>query len=414
MAPSSFAPLRHRSYALMWSGAFVSNLGTWMETVALGYYVTEVTRQAAWTGLIAAASFVPIALVGPVGGALADRWSRRHLMAVTTLAQAVLAGVLTLLVIADHAPPWVVVVLALASGCAGALGFPAYQAMLPDLVPEEDLVAAIGLGSAQYNLGRVIGPALAGVVIKLGGVEWALGINAVSFLAVVTVLLVVRLPKRAPSRAPLLAAIRDGWRFAHSEPGIRVSLSVMALTMFLASPFIALLPAMAVNVLDGDEATTAALVTAQGIGAVVAALSLGRLNARFGVRRMMVGAVAALPLALLAYATAPVLAVTLLTLMVLGAVYLMALSSFTTVAQQRSPDHLRGRVLAINMVTMGVLYPVGALLQGRLADGMGLRVVTAAAALSMAVVLAAVRLVRPGATSALDDPVARRLADIPA
>jgi len=402
---SPFAPLRHRPYALLWSGAFVSNIGTWMETVALGYYVTDLTRQAAWTSLIAAAAFVPTAVLGPVGGALADRWSRRHIMLVTTLVQAGLAGLIAVLVATHHAPPWAVALVALGSGSAAALGFPSYQAMLPDLVPAEDLVPAIGLGSAQYNLGRIIGPALAGVVIAIGGVALALAFNAVSFLAVVVVLLIVRLPARDRHLTPIVTAIREGWRFAHTEPGIRVSLVFMAITMLLAAPFIALLPAMAIKVYEGNEVTTAALVTAQGIGAVVAALSLGRLADRVGVRRMLIGAVSALPPALFAYALAPVLGLTLVTLVVLGAVYLTTLSSFTTIAQQRAPDHLRGRVLAINMVAMGVLYPVSALVQGRLADQLGLRVVTAASAVTMAAVLLGARLVRPHLTRPLDLPL---------
>ena len=197
----SFAPFRHPAYARVWTGAFVSNIGTWMEAIALGIYVTEHTGQAAWTGTVAAAAFVPIAFFSPLGGALADRFPRRWLMILTSLFQMGLATLLTVLFVVGEPAAATLALIAFGNGIGAALGFPAYQAMLPDLVPVEDLPGAIALSSAQYNLGRVVGPALAGVVIAIGGYAWAEGVNAVSFLAVVAVMLTLHLPPPAPSRA---------------------------------------------------------------------------------------------------------------------------------------------------------------------------------------------------------------------
>ena len=198
MALLSLAALKHRPYARLWTGAFVSNIGTWMETVAIGIYVTDATGQAAWTGAVAAAGFVPIALLGPVGGALADRMSRRVLLMTTTLVQTALAALLTTLFVIGAPSAPVVTLIVFAGGIASALGFPAFQAMLPDLVPEEDLASAVAMSSAQFNLGRVVGPAIAGIVIAVGGYAWALGVNAASFLAVVFVLTTIRLPPPTP------------------------------------------------------------------------------------------------------------------------------------------------------------------------------------------------------------------------
>ncbi len=406
MPSVSFAPLKNRNFALLWSGAFVSNIGTWMETVALGYYVADVTGQAAWNGIIAAAGFAPTAILGPIGGALADRWSRKKLLLCTTLVQAILAALIAVLVAIDAAPPGVVALIALGGGCAGAIGFPAYQSIIPELVAPEDLVAAIGLGSAQFNLGRIIGPALAGIAIALGGVSTALAINAASFLAVVVVLLVIAIPPPHPDgvRISIARAILDAVSFVRREPGLRITMLTLCLVTFLAAPFIALIPAMAVNVLGGTEATNSVLITAQGIGAVVAALSLGGLAARFGVRRVLVAAVSGLPVALIAYALSPSLAPMALALVVVGALYVTELTSVTTVAQQRSPDALRGRVLSLNFMILGVLYPLGALLQGRLADVIGLRATTAGSAALLGLVLVAVRVLRPGITAPLDRP----------
>lgn len=402
MALVSLAPLRHRAYARLWTGAFVSNIGTWMETIVLGIYVTDRTGQAAWTGTVAAAGFVPIALLAPLGGALADRIPRRALLMTTTLAETGFATLLTLLfIIGDPSAP-VVALIVFGTGVGAALGFPAYQAMLPDLVPEEDLPGAMALSSAQWNLGRVIGPALAGIVVKYAGFSWALGFNAASFLAVAFVLTTLHLPPPAPHRGESIwRSMSDGARFVRGDPGLRVSVAAMCVNTLLAAPFIALVPAMAQKVFDNKDGTSL-LVTAQGLGAVTMALSLGALVHRFGSRRVLNTVLVALPPALVAYAYAPALALSATTLFFVGAFYLGALSSFMTIAQMRAPSAMRGRVLAVNNVVLGTLYPLGAVVQGRIADSIGLRATTAGAAVLMAATVLAVRLTRPGITSPLD------------
>jgi MFS family permease len=404
----SFAPFRHRDFALFWSGAFVSNIGTWMETVAFGVYVTNRTGQAVWPGIVAAATFVPVAFLGPVGGALADRMPRKAILLATTAVQMLFAGIITTLTVIGQPAPVVVALVAFGSGCAAAMGFPAYQAMIPDLVPIQDLPGAIALGSAQWNLGRVIGPLLAGVAIKLGGIPWALGFNTVSFFAVVVVLLLITLPRpAADARAEkILAAIRSGFRLVRADAGLRVVVQTMSLNTLLAAPFIALVPAMAITVFGAAKGGTSVLVTAQGIGAVAAALAIGPLGRRHSVRWIMVRSVGLVPFALILYAIAPTLPLSAVAILVVGALYLASLSTFTTIAQQRAPAEYRGRVLSVNNVVLGSLYPLGAFVQGYLADHFGLRAVTAGSAIVMLVVLAAVRILRPGYTKAVDSPFA--------
>ena len=161
LAPLS--PLRHRDFALVWSAALVSNVGSWMQTVAVGVLVTLHTGQARWTGLVAAAAFLPMGLLSPVGGAMADRHDRRRWLLLTTVGETVFAGILTALAATGNAGPVWVTLAVLGGGAMTAIGLPAYQALLPDLVGPDDLLGAISLSSAQWNLGRVIGPALAGV-----------------------------------------------------------------------------------------------------------------------------------------------------------------------------------------------------------------------------------------------------------
>jgi predicted MFS family arabinose efflux permease len=174
-----------------------------------------------------------------------------------------------------------------------------------------------------------------------------------------------------------------------------------------AAPFIALVPAMSEKVFDAGARGTSVLVTAQGIGAVLMGFSLGTLSTRFGIRRVLVAMLTALPPALVLYAYAPALPFSALALFFVGAFYLGALSSFFTVAQLRAPAQLRGRVLAVNNVILGSLYPLGSVVQGRVADSIGLRATTAGAAIAMAAVLLVVRVVRPGITRAIDAPAPR-------
>jgi MFS family permease len=378
-----------------------------METVAVGILVTTTTGRAGWTGLVAAAAFVPNAVLGPVGGAIADRLPRKRVLIATTVVQTALAGTLTLLAATDTARPGLVTLIVLAAGCVMALGFPAYQALLPDLVPRDDLPGAVALSSAQWNLGRVIGPALAGVVIGFGGFEWAFAINTLSFLAVIGVVASLRLPPPAPVReTSIAAAIRAGARFASRDPGLRIVIGYMALNSLLAAPFIALVPAVALKLFGNEEFGTSLLVTAQGVGAVLMGLSLGSLFERFGSRRVLFGVLAGLPLALVAYAAAPNLAVGAVTIFVVGFLYLGALSSFVTIAQLRAPAEFRGRVMSLLMMLLGALYPLGSVLQGAIADRVGLRVTTAGAGILMATTLLVVRVMRPGVAHALDEPVA--------
>lgn len=402
--PRSLAPLRHRRYAALWSGAFLSNIGTWMETVAVGVLVTTETGQAGWAGLVAAAGFLPSGLIGPFGGALADRLSRRRLLLTTTTVQALLAGVLTALAATGSAEPPIVTLIVLGSGCAMALGFPSYQSLMPDLVPREDLAGAVALGAVQWNLGRVIGPALAGIVIATGGYEWAFAINTVSFLAVIAAIAPLRLPAPRPRAGEsIIESIREGLRFARDEPGIRAVIGYMALTSVLAAPFIALVPAFAVKVFHNPDEGTSALVTAQGVGAVMMALLLANLAARHGHRRVLLGCLWSLPAALTLYALAPTLVLGAVAMLAVGFLYLGCLSSFMTIAQLRAPAELRGRVMSALMVLLGVLYPLASIAQGAIADEIGLRATTAGAAGLLAVGMFVIRVRWPGYDSHLED-----------
>jgi MFS family permease len=394
-------------FAILWTGAFVSNIGTWMETVGVGILVTEATKNALWTGLVAAAGFVPVAILAPVGGALADRVPRRQLLISTSVVQTVLATTLTVLAASGNPGPGIVTLIVFAAGCAQAIGFPAYQAVLPDLVPHDEIIGAVALSSAQWNLGRIVGPALAGIIISVGGYEWAFAFNSLSFLAVIFAVAQLKLPPPpAEARESIGTSVRRGLEYTRRDPGLRVVVAYMALNSLFAAPFIALVAFMGTEVLDEGAGGTAALVTAQGIGAVLMALSLASLAHRFGNPRVLSAVLWGLPPALVAYALMPNIVLASLAIFVVGFLYLGALSSFTSIAQLRAPAAVRGRVMSLLMVLLGSFYPVGALVQGAIAEEIGLRATTAGAAVIMLAILVIAKVVRPRFAAALDAPVA--------
>ncbi len=384
MASASLAPFRSRNFTLMWIGALLSNTGTWMETVGLSYYVAHTTGEVKSSALVAAAGFLPNGILGPIGSAMADRFSRRRTLVIGSALSAIMAAILAVWVGGGTATPVGIAALSFVAGCIGAFTFPSFQSTLPDLVPREYLVAGVGLSNAQWNLGRIIGPALAAVAISVGGIGAALWCNSVSFLAVIVAVALVKVPNRHGERRAIFGALADGLRFAVAHPVMRRMLVLMLLTIGVASPFIAFVSQMATNVLHGDARATSVLVTAQGIGAVAAAFTLGSITMRFGVTTVMFRAVGVLCPALAVYGIAPRLWLAAPALIVVGLCYGYAFTCFSSIAQQSAPDDMRGRVLAVNFAVLGVMFPVGTLIQGWIADSVGLRWTTAGSGVVLA------------------------------
>ena len=403
---SSLRPLRRRDFALVWSAALVSNIGSWMQTVAVGVLVTARTGQAGWTGLVAAAAFLPMGVLAPVGGAMADRVDRRRWLLATTIGETLFATVLAVLAGTGHATPLNVTVVVFCGGTMTALGFPAYQAILPDLVEREELLGAISLSSAQYNLGRVVGPALAGLVLAASSYTWAFALNAASFAAVMLALFAVRVSPAPPDAegGSLHRRIVTGIRAAAAEPGCRLAIVTIAVTALLLSPFIALIPAVALELFGSGETGASLLVTAQGVGAVVGALALAPLAGRLGRRRVLAANLVVVPLTLVLYAAAPSVALAAVALVAVGAAYIGVLSGLGTVVQLRAPAAYRARILSLYMVALGVVYPIGAVLQGFVGDRLGLRGVTAMCAVAYLALVVVLGAARPRLVARFDDP----------
>jgi MFS family permease len=298
------------------------------------------------------------------------------------------------------------VALVTVQGSASALIGPFQQAILPDLVPHSEFLAATSLNSAQFNLGRIAGPALAGATVAAFGYPVAFVANAASFLAVVVALAFVRLGPPAGQPSGLLAALRSGFAAARREPSCRAAIGTIAVVAFLASPFIALVPVMAHHLTPGGgpravAQTTALLTTAQGAGAVAGALCLAPLAARLGRGRLLAGNLVVLPVVLVAYGASQTPWQGAVLLFVVGLVYIGVLSGLTTLVQLRAPQAYRGRILSFFLVALGVAYPIGSLAQGPVIDWIGLGWTTAGTALALSLIMAGVAFGKPGIVRAI-------------
>jgi MFS family permease len=397
---ASLRPLRHRDFSLLWSASLVSNIGSWMQTVAVGALVISRTGQASWAVLIAAGAFLPIGLLSPVGGALADRVRRKPFIAAGNLIEALTAVSLAILVSSGHGSPLALLGVVTVQGSVSALIGPFSQAILPDLVPRSEFLAASSLNSAQWNVGRIAGPALAGATVAGLGYPASFVANAVSFLAVVVAVLFVRLSPPPGRTGGVLASLRSGLAATRAEPTCRAAIITIGVVAFVASPFIALVPAMALRFSSdgaaGVAAATSALTTAQGLGAVAGALLMAPVAARIGRGPLLGWSLVLLPAVLIGYAAAPGLWWGAAALFAVGLVYIGVLSGLSTAVQLHAPPAFRGRVLSFFQVALGVSYPVGALLQGPVADRIGVGWTTACSAVALGLILAAVAVFRPG------------------
>jgi len=375
-----------------------------MQTVALGTLVTLETHNALWTAFALAASFIPMGVLAPIGGLLADRLDRRRFLIGSTIVEAGFAGILAAMVATHHDPPILLVLLSFLCGAAGAIGFPSYQSMLPDLVEREDLLAAVSLSSAQWNMGRVIGPALAGIVLVVWSPAAAFTINALSFGAVVVALCFVRLPHhdRPPTGEGVLSRLAGGARAAAGEPGCRSAIIMISTVAFIGSPFIGLVSVMAIEGLHRNAGGPAVLTTAQGIGAVAGALALAPLAKAIGQQRVVTASLFGLSAALALYGLAPTLPLAALAIVAVGASYIGVLSGLSAVIQLRAPEEARGRILSLYMMALGTIYPLGLVVEGAVGQAIGVRMMTVISGGVLLAVLGMLAVVWPGLFRALD------------
>ncbi|WP_404370790.1 MFS transporter [Corallococcus coralloides] len=393
---SSLRVLKHRDFALLWGGAALSNIGTWMEVLALGVYVTKVTGRAEWTGGVAALTFLPAIVLSPLGGALGDRFDRRRAVGMGALVQMALAGTLAALAFSGRLTVQWVAVISFLNGCAVTLFTPAYSAMIAVSVPKEDLHSALSLNAAQNNLGRICGPALGALVIAHADVGWALLLNTLSFGAVLLSLTRVRATAAGKTAdfGGLWAGIVQGLRVARADEALVVALGGTLAIAVCIAPFTALAPVMAIQVFQLDAGATSVLVTAQGVGSLLAALGAGALTDRLGKGRLLEVALLLIGPTAAAYWLSPSLPVAAVAVMALGALYMLTLTGLSALCLTRVSNELQARIASLSAMLLFVGFTLGVWVQGALGDRWGIRWVTASAALGFFVLAVLLRALR--------------------
>ncbi len=371
----TFRALRHRNYRLFFLGQIISFAGTWMHNTAQGWLVYDLTHSSAWLGVVGFLSFLPYSIFSLLGGSVADRLDKRRLIVVTQTVALFLALLYAVLVWEQWIHVAGIALLAFALGVVNAFDTPARQAFVIELVGKEDLQNGIALNSAMFNAARMLGPALAGIVIAKFGVAWCLFANAASFLPAIVTLLMLRFPATAAQPAvqhfPFLRAQREIWHYIKNAPAIAGLLILVGVTTIFGWSFIVVLPVFAEEILGGGARELGHLLSASGLGALASAMTVAVLGNRFRPRQLLLAGLAiyVLAIAIFALSQHPWLSRAALTFVGFGLI--MFYVNCNTALQRRVPDHLRGRVMGIYVMCYGGLMPLGSLQVGLVSEKIG-------------------------------------------
>ena len=363
----TFKSLRkHRNYRLFFAGQVVSMSGTWMQNIAMYWYVLTLTHDPLSVGILSVCRFGPFTLFGLLSGVIADRFDNRRTVIVTQAVQMALSAALAGLAVTGHASEWHVYAIAAGIGTALVLDAPARQGLTFQMVGRDELPNAVALNSTLFNVARIAGPAIAGVTIAAVGVSWCFVANAVSFLAVLTSLVLMRerelFPLARRGRPTLVRGTREGLGYVRRSRSTLVLIGMMVVFASICFNFNILLPILAKQTLDAGPRTFGVISAAFGAGALVGALATAAI-ARASWRTMLLGAGG---FAVCELAIAPVQSVGLATalLFVCGIFFTSYTSNSNARIQLEAPDHLRGRVLSLYYYAWNGLAPVGGVIVG--------------------------------------------------
>jgi MFS family permease len=388
----TFAALKHYNYRLWFAGQVVSLVGTWMQSTAQGYLIYQITHSPAYLGLVGFVGGAPAILFTLFGGVIADRLPRRRLLVITQTVMMILAFILAALTFTNTVRPWHIIVLAFLLGVANAFDAPARTSFVLELVNRETMTNAIALNSTMFNLGAVVGPSIAGLTYAAIGPAWCFTLNGLSFIAVITALLLMRikLEPQPARRAAALADLGEGIRYVLRNRMILSLIGSVGIVSILGIGMMNLLPAWANDVMHGDVRTNGWLVSARGFGSLVSALMLAYWGTRKLRGRLWTCGAFAMPVMLFIFAWIRWLPLSLVTLIGVGWGFMMVLNNSQAIVQSLVPDILRGRVMGVYTLVFFGSMPIGSLLAGSVAEWIGEPItVMLGAALLLALVIAA-------------------------
>ena len=365
--------LRHRNFQLFFSGQMISLIGTWMQNIAQDWLVYRLTGSAVLLGVVAFVGQIPIFLLAPVAGIVADRRNRHHIVIATQSASMITALTLATLTLTGRIHVWEIMVLASVLGTINAFDIPARQSFLIEMVGREDLLNAIALNSSMFNGARIIGPAIAGILVATIGEGWCFFANGVSYIAVIAGLLLMKLSKPKPlGRAgSALENMIERFRFARNTAPVRSLLLLIGVASLAAMPYTVLMPIFAGNILHGGARQLGWLMGATGVGALAGALTLASKRGVSGLGRWVSTAATGFGVFLTLFAFSRYLWLSIVLLMPVGFGMMIQMGATNTLLQVMVPDRLRGRVMSLYSMMFVGMGPIGALLAGFAAAKIG-------------------------------------------
>ncbi len=370
---SGFPALASRNFRLYFIGQIVSMIGTWLQMVAQGWLVLEMTGSAYWVGVAAACSTIPTLFLSLIGGVVVDRYPRKAILLWTQSLSMGLAFILGIFTLTHSVTIPVILVLAFLLGCIGAVATPAIQAFLSELVDRSQLHSAVALNASIFNASRVIGPAIAGLMISWIGTGGAFMANGLSYVAVIVALLAISTapaPSRVVNEHPF-QSIRDGVGYTWRHPILRTIVLYVAAVSIFGWSFMAMLPVVAKQTFGLGASGMGTLFSEFGLGSLTATFFVSMSNSRIPAPKMVVGGILTFTLALLAFTFATAVPLALAFLFVSGLGMLSAFATMTATVQRLVEDRYRGRVMSIYLMVLMGLMPVGNFMVGILSDRFG-------------------------------------------
>ena len=364
--------LRHRNFQLFFSGQLISLTGTWMQTVAQGWLVYNMTHSALRLGQVGFVSQIPVFLISPLGGITADRINRQRLVIATQTAAMILAGILAVLTLTGRVQVWHIFVLAASLGVVSAFDIPGRQSFLVDMVGKEDLMNAIALNSSMFNGARIVGPTVAGILVPIIGEGWCFAANSISYVAVIAGLMLMRVhcAPRAGQGSPI-EDIVEGFRWVNHTRVIRALLLLLGLVSVVGMPYTVLMPIFADKILHGGARGLGILMGATGVGALFGALTLAAKTGVRGLGRWVTFACASFGASVFLFSFSRNFWLSVALLLPVGYSMMLQMACSNTLVQTMVPDQLRGRVMSVySMMFMG-MAPFGAFFGGALAHHIG-------------------------------------------
>ncbi len=368
-----FRSLRHRNFQLFFSGQLISLIGTWMQNVAQAWLVYRLTGSPFLLGVVGFAGQIPVFLFAPLGGLAADRWNRHRVVIATQVASMILAFALAALTLMHIVKVWEVVVLAALLGVVNAFDVPARQSFLIEMVSRDDLMNAIALNSSMFNGARVIGPAIAGITVAKIGEGWCFFANAVSYIAVIIGLLLMRLSpyQEQKHKVSPYEHIKEGFEYVQKTAPMMALVWLIGVVSLVAVPYSVLMPLFADRILNRGAHGLGILMGASGVGALLGALTLAMRRGVKGLGHTVGYSAGAFGVSLILFAVSKNFWLSVALLVPVGYGVMLQMSGSNTLIQSMVPDKLRGRAMAVyTMMFMG-MAPLGSLFAGALADRVG-------------------------------------------